>query len=149
MNGTFAMLSAIPILIVSGEQSHRDMLASSVSYSGLRPVCCGTCESASALLSHHPFSVVICDDTLPDGTFRTVIDHAARYAARIPVIVTSRRDDWELFLKALGAGAFDYIALPPLRGEVERILSAAIRECRVLPGTALQTSQGSIRQAVA
>jgi DNA-binding NtrC family response regulator len=104
------MISAIPILIVSGEQSHRDMLASSVSRCGLLSVCCGTSETAAALLSRHPFYVVICDDTLPDGTFRTVIDHAARYAAGIPVIVTSHLDDWELFIEALNVGAFDYIA---------------------------------------
>ena len=144
-----AMLSSISILVVSGEPSHRDLLAASISSVGPRPFCCESHKDAAELLGQHSFPVVFCDALLPDGTFRTVMDCAARRGVPIPVIVTSRRDDWELFLMALSAGAFDYIALPPLPGEVERILSAALRECRVSPGGVTQTPQGSTTQTVA
>lgn len=138
------MLSSTSILVVSGEPAHRDMLAASVSSFGLRAVCCGTSKGAAELLGKHPFGTVICDDRLPDGTFRTVMDYAANCGTPIPVIVTSLWNDWDLFLKALNAGAFDYIALPPMPGEVERIVRMALREYRELPKTMAQT-RGSIR----
>ena len=143
------MLSSIPILVVSGEPSHRDMLAASISSFGPRPICCGSYEGAAELLRQRPFSIVFCDDLLPDGTFQTVMDCAARRGVPIQVIVTSRRDDWGLYLKALNAGAFDFIALPSLPGEVERVVYAALGECRVSPGVVAQTRQGSISQTVA
>ena len=143
------MLSSISVLVISGVPAHRDMLVASISSIAPRPICCGTHESAAELLGQHPFSIVFCDYLLPDGTFRTVMDRAARCGTPMPVIVTSRRDDWDLFLKALSAGAFDYIALPPMPGEVERILCAALRECEESPKALAQTPQGSITQTVA
>ena len=147
--GKTAMLSSISVLVISGVREHRDMLAAGISSIGPRPICCGTCESAAELLGQHPFSIVFCDYLLPDGTFWTVMNHAARCGTPIPVIVTSRRNDWDLFLKALNAGAFDYIALPPMPGEVERILCAALRECGASPKAVAQTPRGSITRTVA
>jgi DNA-binding NtrC family response regulator len=127
------MLSSSSILVVSGEPAHQEWLAASASKIGLRPVCCETQKSAVELLGRHSFSMIFCDDSLPGGSFQYVIDSVARCGTPIPVIVTSRRDEWGLFLKALNSGAFDYIALPPSPGEVERIACAALMERRVSP----------------
>jgi two-component system C4-dicarboxylate transport response regulator DctD len=143
------MPSSSSILIVTGEAENRDRLAESVSRIGLRTVCCGTSKRAVELLGQHLFSIVFCDDLLPDGTFETVIENEIRRGAPVPVIVTSRRDDWDLFLRALSAGAFDYLVLPPLPGEVERITCAALMECGGPHGTAPQTPPSSMTQSVA
>jgi DNA-binding NtrC family response regulator len=138
---------SISALVVSAESAHRDMLAASIRSIGLRPFCCRTHETAASLLRQRSFAIVFCDDLLPDGTFRAVMDEIARGARSIPMIVTSRLADWGPFLSALNAGAFDYIALPPLPGEVERIVSAALRECG-LPGRGTaQTHRGTMAQA--
>jgi DNA-binding NtrC family response regulator len=143
------MLSSIPILVVSGDPSHRDLLAARISSYGPLPFCCGSRESAIELLKRHPFPIVFCDDQLPDGTFRTVMEGAERREVPIQFIVTSRKDDWDLCLDALNAGAFDYIALPALPGEVERILSAALKEFNAPPRAVARTPRGSKTQTAA
>jgi DNA-binding response OmpR family regulator len=110
------------ILIVSGESSHGDTMAAVTQYCGLRPVVCATARGAKDLLAAKQFAAVLCEDTLPDGSFRDVIVDAARLASGTPVIVVSRRDDWESYAIALSAGASDYLAFPPYRGEVEQAL---------------------------
>jgi DNA-binding NtrC family response regulator len=44
----------------------------------------------------------------------------------IPVIVLSHLADWDAYIRALSAGAFDYIACPPEPVEAERILRLAL-----------------------
>jgi len=136
------------ILVVSGEPTRQKWLVTSVSNFGLQAACCRTFKRAAGLLRKHSFSIVFCDDLLPDGTFRMVMDYAARCGTPMPVIVTSRRDDWDPFLKALNAGAFDYIAFPPLPGEFERIMRSALMECRGA-STVRQERQRSITQSAA
>jgi DNA-binding NtrC family response regulator len=46
----------------------------------------------------------------------------------IPVIVLSHLADWDAYMTALSAGAFDYIACPPERIETERILRHALNQ---------------------
>lgn len=131
--GKWPMPSSISILVVSGDTAHREWLIAAISSLGPRPVCCGTYKSAAELLDRSSFSIAFCDDLLPDGTFHSVMDHMAHCGTTMPVIVTSRRDDWDSFLRALNAGAFDYIALPPTPGEVERIVRVALAGCKSSP----------------
>jgi DNA-binding NtrC family response regulator len=113
------------VLIVSGESSHGDTLAAVTRCYGLSPTLCATVDSARSLLARKRFAAVLCDDLLADGSFRDIIAGAARLAAGTPVIVVSRRDDWESYAIALSVGASDYLAFPPYRGEVERALEKA------------------------
>jgi len=54
------------------------------------------------------------------------MDEVRRASADVPVIVLSRLADWDAYLSAICAGAFDYIACPPDPAETERILLAAL-----------------------
>jgi DNA-binding NtrC family response regulator len=45
-----------------------------------------------------------------------------------PVIVLSHLADWDAYMRALSAGAFDYIACPPDPVETERILRLALAQ---------------------
>jgi DNA-binding NtrC family response regulator len=83
-----------------------------------------SCGKARSLLEKRRFKVVFCSDSLPDGEYAEVI----RAARPTPVIVLSRSADWDSYLAALQAGAFDYIACPPDQAEVDRILSSALNE---------------------
>jgi len=44
--------------------------------------------------------------------------------------VFSRTGDWPEYLTAIWAGVFDYLAYPPISGELERIIQNAFRESR-------------------
>lgn len=122
------MTNVLPVLVVSAEPEHREILAGTISDCGLQPISRGTFADAKDLLAREAFSMVVCEDTLPNGDFRAVIE-AARLVKQMPVvIVVSRKDDWASCLVATGAGAFDYVAFPPYPGELERALSAALSQ---------------------
>jgi DNA-binding NtrC family response regulator len=124
------MLDSSPILIISGEREHLTQLADSVSKVGLFPVCCATVADVRALVSNQPFCAAVSEDQLPDGDFRAVIGEMRRQSAHPPVVVVSRRDDWDFYLSTVRMGAFDSVAFPPTPGELERVLWTALSEVK-------------------
>lgn len=116
-------LKANPVLVVCDDAECSDRMVGAVRKRGLEAISCPTVADARSLLSHRQFSLVFCSDTLSDGEARSVIEGAAS----VPVIVLSRRAEWDAYLDALGHGAFDYIACPPPdSAETERILRLAL-----------------------
>lgn len=120
------------ILIISGCSLHRETIRSIVWDCGWHPVLCGTAKDARELLAANKYAAVFCDDVLPDADFRSLVRHVAQVAPSVPVIVVSRRDEWDAYLIALASGATDYLAFPPYAGEVEQCLSKATKLARSL-----------------
>lgn len=118
------MLDGKQVLIIGTEEDSRERIIATTYKCGLSPVSCSTLGEARSLLARQYFHIVFCNDNLPDGDFRAVI----RSARSSPVIVLSRLAEWEPYLAAINAGAFDYIACPPEPIETERILWFALRE---------------------
>ena len=118
------MLDDKLVLIIGAEEESRERIIATTHKCGLVPVSCSTLGEARSLLARQYFKIVFCNDNLPDGDFRAVI----RTARSSPVIVLSRLAEWEPYLAAINAGAFDYIACPPEPVETERILWFALRE---------------------
>jgi DNA-binding response OmpR family regulator len=124
--------SSARVLIVSGEGRHREALATAVQRSGWKPALSATVDGAEILLARGHYDAVLSEDTLPDGNFTKVMTLVERFAAGTPLIVVSRRDEWENYIAALAAGAADYLAFPPYPGEVEQSLDKAARLNRPL-----------------
>jgi DNA-binding NtrC family response regulator len=116
------MLDVGTVLIVESDNKNRDIAFASAVKHGEIPIARFSCGEARTLLEKRRFKVVFCSDSLPDGEYAEVI----RAARPTPVIVLSRSADWDSYLAALQAGAFDYIACPPHQAEVDRILSFAL-----------------------
>ena len=70
--------------------------------------------------------IVVCNEWLPDGSYADIVNLLAASAMRIPLVVVSRIGDWPEYLRAVGAGAFDYVAYPPIRGELQRVIRNAL-----------------------
>jgi len=117
------MSDIVSILVVHSDEKIREMVFANAVKLGEIPIACSSCEEAKSLLAQHHFKVVFCSDTLSDGEHVEVV----RAASPIPVIVLSRFAEWDLYLAALRAGAFDYIACPPDEAELVRIVSLALR----------------------
>ena len=130
------MFNLLPILVICADREHRQRIVETVRKLGLLPASCGSLREARSLLVHQDFCVVFCSDTLPDGDFRDVLNDLRKTTTDVPVVVLSRLAEWDTYLSALGAGAFDYIALPPDSAETERILCAALSESSRLHRTA-------------
>lgn len=121
------------VLILCPEDESREKIVASVRKCGLDPLLSSSYREARDLLEQHDLAATFCSDTLEDADYPDVIETAKP----VPVIVLSRFAEWGPFLRALRAGAFDYVPCPPDPREVERILSFAVSErLRSLAATA-------------
>lgn len=112
------------ILIVCPENESRGKIVTTILNCGFHALPCSSCREANSLLQSKSFTVLFCSDTLDDGSYQEVIE----MAKPVPVIILSRFAEWEPYMAALRAGAFDYIACPPDTDEVQRILKCALEE---------------------
>jgi DNA-binding NtrC family response regulator len=120
------MPSANQVLVISPEKEHHERIHAAMIRCGLDSICCTKFDEARIFMTTQKFGVVFCHDTLPDGDFRGVVSAAKP----TPVVVLSRFAEWDHYLAALQAGAFDYIACPPDSAETERIVWCAIASSR-------------------
>jgi two-component system response regulator PilR (NtrC family) len=120
------MSSLNRILVISPEKEHHEKITAAMNKCGLISICCMKFDEARIVMDNEKFGVVFCHETLPDGDFRAVVS-AVRPT---PVVVLSRFAEWEHYLAALRAGAFDYIACPPDSAETERIVWSALGNAR-------------------
>ncbi|MGB9480315.1 MAG: hypothetical protein WBS21_18115 [Candidatus Acidiferrum sp.] len=116
------MINHEHVLVISPDTEHYEQISATMNKCGLSSFGCKKFDEARNVLAKGKFSIVFCYDTLPDGDFRDVV--AA--VKPTPVVVLSRFAEWDHYIAALRAGAFDYIACPPDPAETERIMQSAI-----------------------
>ena len=86
----------------------------------------GTGQGALALAATHPPDVVILDLGLPDMDGSEVIRGLVGWSTA-PILVLSARDDQQVKVRALDAGAIDYVSKPFGMDELLARLRAALR----------------------
>ena len=95
---------------------------------GVHPVICTSLSDARSIIEEQTFQFILCSDELPDCNLRTALRVLSSSTGDAPVIVISHLADWDACMKALGAGAFDYIAYPLDSMEAERIIRLALEK---------------------
>lgn len=119
----------LPVLIISTDPGHRDTLACITSSCGLRPVGCGTLSEAKYFLAHQQFTAMLYE--VPEHEdLGMAIKQLASAENETPIVLVSRLDNWDSYLSAIAAGAFDYVDFPPYPGELERVLCLALKDAR-------------------
>lgn len=122
------MFNSYQVLIVSSDSLQCEQTEEIVRRLGLQAIRCASLTDAYALMEEQTFQLVLCGDDLPDCNLRTAVRILASLTRGGPVIVLSRLADWDAYIRALSAGAFDYIACPPEPVETERILRLALAQ---------------------
>ena len=84
-------------------------------------------ESLTALV-RHDVCLALCDEFVVGGNYRAVVEIAEHADTKVPVIFVSRTGDWPEYLAAIRREAFDYVACPPIPGELQRIIRNAVLE---------------------
>jgi DNA-binding NtrC family response regulator len=112
------------LVLCPGDEESRGRIVATVRKCGVRPHSCSSYRQALALFEQRDLAAVFCSDMLEDVDYSVVIETAKP----VPVIVVSRFAEWDPYMAALRAGAFDYVACPPDIGEVERILRFALEK---------------------
>jgi DNA-binding response OmpR family regulator len=88
---------------------------------------------ALSCLARNPVHVVITEKELPDWNWKGVLGDLRRLESPPQLIVTSRDADERLWAEALNVGAYDVLAQPFNRDEVERVIASARRHFAAPP----------------
>lgn len=124
------MTSTSEIMIISSDREARRELAHILDSQGLGPICVSNIKEALALLGQRTMPLIFCDRHLPDGNYRDFLAALGSLRAKARVVVTSHLADWDEYLEAMRLGAFDVIAAPCRRTDVEWTLIQASQDER-------------------
>jgi two-component system KDP operon response regulator KdpE len=127
-------VSAEPLLlVVEDELPVRRFLRAALGSRGYRLVEAGTVREAEQLATSHNPDLVILDLQLPDGDGVELLGRLRAWSAR-PVLVLSARGREEDKVRALDAGADDYLTKPFGAEELLARIRAALRRAARAPG---------------
>jgi DNA-binding NtrC family response regulator len=114
------------LLIVDDDESLRTLLILAAKGRGWHPVAAGSATAGCQLLTADIKAVVL-DHGLPDGDGILALRRLREIRANVPVIMLTGLNDAETAVKALRAGADDYLTKP---FELERLFGVIHKACR-------------------
>jgi DNA-binding response OmpR family regulator len=118
------------VLLVAPETDERFALQAILQSAKCRMFICGRCRDAFDLIQFA--SVVICEDSLPDGSWREVLRTLQALGRSPALIVTSRLADDRLWAEVLNLGGYDVLAQPLRAQEVMWAVRSAHRRWRTV-----------------
>jgi len=111
-------------LVACCDCGHRKVLVNLVARCGLKPVIATSTREGVSLLGSGSVCVAFCQDDLPGGGFKAVLQAAEQ--AAVPVVICSRLADSPRYLESMQLGAFDFICLPYYYAEVSAVAAAML-----------------------
>ncbi|MGI9302099.1 MAG: sigma-54-dependent transcriptional regulator [Gammaproteobacteria bacterium] len=116
-------------LIVDDEPDIRELLEITLSRMKLKTQAAANVAEAKSLLAEADFDLCLTDLRLPDGDGIELVEHIQQNHADLPVAVITAYGSMDIAIKALKAGAFDFVSkpidLPILRDLVNSALKVA------------------------
>ena len=128
------------ILSVSAFSSDHEIINHVVDSSPWRLTAVDSKLEASQELRHTRFTVVFCESSLSDGTWKDMLDIVSGLEEPPLLVVTSRLADEYLWAEVLNFGGYDVLAKPLIEDEVRRVLTLAMTH-RQLPAAHVQMYQ--------
>lgn len=117
------------ILVVDDEPDIRELLEITLSRMNLNSFAAANIREAKTLLGQEQFDLCLTDMKLPDGNGIDLVEHIQEQHPNLPVAVITAFGSMETAIKALKAGAFDFVSKPidlkMLRGLVDSALKVA------------------------
>jgi DNA-binding NtrC family response regulator len=92
-----------------------------------------TLNDAKALLTREETAVAFVQPKFSKGSFWEVLRDADAIASGVPVIVCSEFYDKDLYIEVMSLGAFDYLAFPYRREDVEWVVNNAVSRGSLYP----------------
>ena len=113
-------------LVVSGDSSVRRILEETLLLCGTTPVLAVSIQEAAQRIRRDRPCLGICQDRLPDGKYEELLLFNRAVGICFPWIVVSRTGDWPEYLAAIEFGAYDFLAYPPVHGELSRMIRSLL-----------------------
>jgi DNA-binding NtrC family response regulator len=115
------------VLVVSAGEN-RDVVTSAMNHWSIETLPCGGVQEARSLLSTARPSLIFCEEDLPDGTYRELLQDVSKAAKARVVVISADAEQDAHYNEALALGAFDMIASPCRRSDVQWIAIRAIQD---------------------
>jgi DNA-binding NtrC family response regulator len=119
-----------PVLIASSDLENRQALRDIFVELGLDPLCSASMQETQETLANTPVSIIFCERSLSDGSFRELLAQARKANPQVCVVVTSRIENRDDYLEAIRLGAFEVIPFPCHPTDVDWVIIRAMRHCR-------------------
>ena len=114
------------ILVIACESENRTKLEKILTECDCQVFCYATLLEALSFLSGQSVEAIFAEMLFPDGDFGSLRSEVDRFQPGIPIIALSRGSDWDSYLAAMAAGAFDCLSLPAGALEIKRVLWSAL-----------------------
>lgn len=115
------------VLIVDDEPDIRELLEITLSRMGLDTVSAATLGEAYVLLDdERPLQLCLTDMRLPDGNGIDLVEHIQATQPSLPVAMITAHGNVDSAIRALKAGAFDFISKPVALEKLRSLISAAL-----------------------
>jgi DNA-binding NtrC family response regulator len=100
---------------------------SALSNWAIEPICCSSLQEARRYLPDETFSLIFCEDTLSDGTYRDILRPPGKPMKTRLVVISEVSDD-QKYNEAKQLGAFDVISTPCRLSDIQWMVIRAIQE---------------------
>ena len=114
-------------LIVSGHVENRKTLLRILDGLPINTFVASTVEQAREVLPKRAWEVIFCEESLPDGSYRTLLESAGTRGGKARFVVTLCDGDWDEYLEAMRLGATEVLKYPLQSIDVELALIRAAR----------------------
>lgn len=121
------MSSAKTVLVVDDEPDIRELLTMTLDRMDLRSVAAADVETARSLIASQHFDLCLTDMQLPDGDGIELVTELQRSNPEMPVAVITAHGSVDSAVRALKAGAFDFVAKPVRLDDLRNLIQAAMR----------------------
>lgn len=115
------------VLIVDDEPDIRELLEITLGRMSLITESASNLSSANELLHRKKFSLCLTDMQLPDGNGLDLVEHIQHYYNHMPVAVITAHGNTETAIRALKAGAFDFVSKPVDLQKLRDLVNSALK----------------------
>lgn len=115
------------VLVVDDEPDIRELLEITLMRMGLDVRCAKDYTSATRLLQSTPFDFCLTDMKLPDGDGIALVEYIQQQSPDMPVAVITAHGNMELAIKALKAGAYDFVSKPVSLDKLRNLIEHGIQ----------------------
>jgi len=124
------------VLLIDDEEKLRSLLKRIIQLEGYTVTEASGLRAGLKVLEKEPIDIVLCDVKLPDGSGVDVCVEVRAWS-NLPIIVLSAVGDEREKVRALDAGADDYITKPFSPRELVARVKAVLRRCEAPPAPAV------------
>ena len=118
------------VLIVDDEPDLVELVTLTLERMNLASAAAGDLATARRMLGERHYDLCLADMRLPDGDGLDLVAWIQQQQPQLPVAVITAHGNVETAVRALKAGAFDFVSKPLDLGVLRRLVSVAIRPRR-------------------